>query len=298
MTIRRSVLTTIMAGATLGALGSTALAADIIEPRVIEAPVIEQVKPFGGWYIRGDVGYSFNDARDKARYSGRFQGGAALPGAQPPVLLEDVPADLIDPEIDDTMFVGVGVGAHMGQYLRGDITADFHFNGHNSSPFFGDGGTNPACVDGLCDYSFDGDFNAITVLANAYVDMGTYAGITPYVGAGIGFAHVDYKDVSSTACGDPNATATSGTACDGSTVAFPLETIEGSYEGESSLRLAWSLAAGASYSVNDSLAIDGGYKFTRIAEGAMLKDHNSGHMVKDGGIDMHQVRLGARYKLH
>ena len=295
MTIRRSVLTTIMAGATLGALTATAFAADLIDPPVIEAPVIKEVKPFGGWYIRGDVGYSFNDARDKARYSGRFQGGAALPGAQPPVLLEDVPADLIDPEIDDTMFVGVGVGAHMGQYLRGDITADFHFNGHNSSPFFGDGGTNPACVDGLCDYSFDGDFNAITVLANAYVDMGTYAGITPYVGAGIGFAHVDYKDVTSTACGDPLASGATTSACDPSGV-NPAVLVNTDYEGSSSLRLAWSLAAGASYSVNDAFALDAGYRFVRISEGEMA--HAGDQSIKDGGFDMHQVRVGARYKLH
>ena len=298
MTIRRSVLTTIMAGASLCALASTALAADIIDPPIIAAPVLEEVKPFGGWYIRGDVGYSFNSAVEKSKYQGVFQGGPIDPNNQPPVLLGDLPADGLDSEFDDTIVVGVGVGAHMGHFLRGDITADWTFNGHNGAPFVGEVGDNPVCGTGLCGYEFGGDYNAITVLANAYVDMGTYAGITPYVGAGIGFAHVDYKDVSSTACGDPNATATSGTACDGSTVAFPLETIEGSYEGESSLRLAWSLAAGASYSLNDALAIDGGYKFTRIAEGDMLKDYNAGHSVKDGGINMHQVRLGARYKLH
>ena len=294
MTIRRSVLTTIMAGATLGALGSTALAADIIEPRVIEAPVIEQVKPFGGWYIRGDVGYSFNDARDKGSYVGEFQDGAAFPGNQAPILLEPLPADRLGTEVDDTTFVGVGVGTHMGQYLRGDITADFHFNGSNSVDFVGDAGANPFCGEGACDYAFEGDFDAITVLANAYVDLGTYAGITPYVGAGIGFAHVSYDEVTGTNCGDSFSLNATGVACgpDGS----GAELIESEAEGASSLRLAWSLAAGASYDFNDQFAIDGGYRFVRIADGDMAM--NSGSMVKDGGIDMHQVRIGARYKLH
>ena len=296
MTIRRSVLTTIMAGATLGALATTALAADIIhEPRVIEAPVIDKVKPFGGWYIRGDLGYSFNRARDKSSYTGDLQDGSSVFGGQPPILLEPASPDAIDNEIDDTYFAGVGIGAHMGQYLRGDITADFHFGGHNSAPFVGDGGNNPSCVDGLCDYEFGGDFDAITVMANAYVDFGTFAGITPYVGAGIGFAHVNYDDVTGTFCGDPSLSGSTGEACD-PTGNITAERASYDYEGSSSLRLAWSLAAGASYDVSDSLAIDGGYRFTRIDDGEML--HVSGNKLDDGGIDMHQVRIGARYKLH
>ena len=298
MTIRRSVLTTIMAGASLCALASTAMAADIIDPPIIAAPVVEQVKPFGGWYIRGDMGYSFNSSADKSKYQGTFQGGPIDPNNQPPILLGDLPADNLDGEYDDTIVVGVGVGAHLGHYLRGDITADWIISGHNNAAFIGEVGNNPVCGTGACSYAFGGDYNAITVMANAYVDMGTYAGITPYVGAGIGFAHVDYGDVTSSNCADPNAVTTSGTACDGSTAAFPLETVESTYDGASSLRLAWSLAAGASYALNDTLSLDGGYKFTRIAEGDMLKDYNAGHALKDGGINMHQVRLGARYKLH
>ena len=287
MTIRRKILTTIMAGATLGALSGTAMAADIIDPPIIEAPVIEKVKPFGGWYIRGDVGYSFNKERGKSVFEGDFFDGA-VDGNQPPVPI----GGSADPikfanEYDDSYSVGVGVGAHMGQYLRGDITADFLFNGHYGS---GDAGADRGCDPdaGACKFGFESDFDALTVLANAYVDFGTFAGITPYVGAGIGFAHIDYGDVTGATCsgsGLGEACGINGTSAETSTV-----------EGDSSLRLAWSLAAGASYDVGHNFAIDAGYRFTRIEDGQVI--HTGSNSLKDDGIDMHQVRVGARYKLH
>ncbi|MDZ7823233.1 MAG: hypothetical protein U5K75_03775 [Ahrensia sp.] len=44
-------------------------------------------------------------------------------------------------------------------------------------------------------------FTALTALANAYVDLGTFNGyITPYVGAGIGGARVTWSNLSNTAC--------------------------------------------------------------------------------------------------
>ena len=43
--------------------------------------------------------------------------------------------------------------------------------------------------------------SALLLLANAYVDIGTWHGVTPYVGAGIGGAHIKWDTVH-----DPNTT--------------------------------------------------------------------------------------------
>lgn len=284
MTIRPSLKATLVAGAALGALATAAapaMAADLIEPVIIEAPVIETVKPFGGWYIRGDVGYSFNKVVDDFEVGGesKFGGQDAIP---------------LFPEqdLEDGFFVGVGVGGHLGQYLRADITADYQFGGEMSSSLDVAGAGCGAAGDPTCTTGYTADFDAITVMANAYVDFGTYAGITPYVGAGIGFAHVDYGDVTETACLPP--VAGGATELCGSTVNPTYVTETQTFNGDSSLRLAWSLAAGASYDVNDQFAIDGGYRFVRIEDG----DISHTLAQTDGGIDMHQVRVGARVKLH
>ena len=258
MTFRRSVVTTILAGASLGALANTAMAADIIhQPQIIEAPVIKEVKPFGGWYIRGDVGYAFSDARKDADKD------KAIPVG--PGITVDV-----DTDFEDMYSVGGGIGHQINEFLRADITVDGFFNGEYSETTESviDLGVGAPINDETAQTA---EFNAVLLMANAYVDLGTYAGITPYIGAGVGFAAIDYDEVVFTSNGEPTGTTA---------------------EGEEELRLAWSLSAGASYDVTDNVAIDGGYRFTRIADGAVTDTFN------DGGVDLHQVRVGARYKFH
>ena len=290
MTIRPSLKATLVAGAALGALATVALpalAADLIEPTIIEAPIIEKVKPFGGWYIRGDVGYSFNEYRDEDfATDGLFK---TQFNTKPPIPL------FPERTVDDSAFLGVGVGGHLGQYLRADITADYQFNADMVTAF--DKETfNPGCRSTLtvaeCESGYSADMHAITVMANAYVDFGTYAGITPYVGAGSGFANIAYGDVTETDCALPaNPGTTSGTPCGNNPNTVQTTAV---YDGDSTLRLAWSVAAGASYDVNDMFAIDGGYRFVRVEEGYI--SHEAG--IKDQGLDMHQIRVGARVKLH
>lgn len=268
MTIRPSLKATIVAGAALGALATTALAADIIEPTIIEAPVIEKVKPFAGWYIRGDVGYAFVRERDGVQIEDAL-GAPKVIGNQPATLLP------FETEYDDGYTLGIGVGGHLGQYLRADVTADYL----TESAVALSQAADPLCGAACSSTTYAADMNAILVMANAYVDAGTYAGITPYVGAGIGFAHVDYDDVVVSET-DPITGA-------------PLSFV---YDSESTLRLAWSLSAGASYDINDQVAVDAGYRFTRVEDDVIAVIE--GAKFKDDGLDLHQVRLGARVKLH
>ena len=66
-------------------------------------------------------------------------------------------------------------------------------------------------------------------MANAYVDLGTYGSITPYVGGGIGATHVNWDGDSNTSC------ANDGSGCD---TTFH-------HEGRESWRFTYALMAGA-----------------------------------------------------
>ena len=282
MTHRRVLQATITAAACAAAMALAAPAAHAAD-LIIDPPVVDDVKAFSGWYIRGDFGYSFNDQDDEIELEPI---GVCDPLAGC-VLLGEPGFD--DYHVGDSVSFGVGVGAHLNQYVRFDMTADFHFGGDFEATLNnGINGGDPVDL-----VEFESDYNAITVMTNLYADMGTYAGITPYVGAGIGFAHVNYDEVVTRECLAPPVPSGSTLSCN-SAIDPTAVVEEKSMDGESSLRLAWSLSAGAAYNINESFAIDGGYRFTRIDDGPILDKDGS----TDGGFDMHQIRIGARYKFH
>src|SRR5690606_11090944 len=76
---------------------------------------------------------------------------------------------------------GLGVGYQLNRWLRGDLTAEYR----GETGFHG--------LDTFTDVNGDPRYNNYTakksewlLLANAYVDLGEWHGISPYVGAGIG----------------------------------------------------------------------------------------------------------------
>ena len=85
---------------------------------------------------------------------------------------------------------------------------------------------------------------AYTLMANAYVDLGTYAYFTPYIGGGIGGSYVKWDKLRNTSCetGDPSN-------CD--------PTVE--HGGKGSWRFAYQLMAGASIDVTCKVKPDLGY---------------------------------------
>jgi len=127
-------------------------------------------------------------------------------------------------------------------------------------------------------------------MANAYVDLGTFRGFTPYVGAGVGGAHVTYG----TLLNDQTCTPVN-VACDAN---------DFNHAGEDGWRFAWALHAGASYDINCRVKLDGGYTFTRVEGGRMFGTGipvaggaAAGGDGFDGGIDIHSAHVGLRYHL-
>jgi opacity protein-like surface antigen len=151
-----------------------------------------------------------------------------------------------DKDIKNTALFGIGFGYDTGHYFRFDITGEYRgdaaFFFHDKYPgadgdFAADagGGTN----------EYTADIESWLGLANAYIDLGTWHCVTPYVGAGVGFASLSitgYKDVNV-----PNLGVAYG-------------------QNNTETNFAWAVYAGLSYKVNPSLTIDLSYRYTDLGD--------------------------------
>lgn len=247
---RKMLFTAMVAGC-----AAPTFAADMLEPMVVEPPPAYEPAPapveFGGWYIRGDIDYHKPNWRgaDYITY-----GGPAIGGSK----------SFDSGELKGAFSLGGGVGYQINRYLRTDVTADYWFK----SKFNG----STSCVGG-CASTDESKMSALLLLANAYADLGTWNRITPYVGVGIGGAHVKWGDLTNTIGGFGQA-----------------------HKGTKNWRFAYALMAGASYCVTDRVALDAGYRFSHI-EGGRMFEYNGAGPGFDKGFNTHEVRAGLRYSL-
>jgi opacity protein-like surface antigen len=292
-----------MMGAVL--LGTTQLAgaADMLPP-IYDAPLYESVPEVvpveigNGWYLRGDVSYGFNrdlsvDYReyrpDFATYPGSFFSGYDA------YQYDSFSAEHDGFELDDSVDVGVGFGYQFTDYFRGDLTARYYKleveGSDRSEACFDAAGAQGFNTDLLgCDSSLSADADALELMANAYVDLGTFAGFTPYAGAGAGAVRVSYDDFSGR-----SRCAYDGTVCDPAYYDF-----DASYKGGESWRFAYSLMAGVSYDISRNLKFDVGYRFTDVDGGEMFSFDGvgaNGATADDGGFQRHAIQAGLRYSL-
>jgi len=240
--------TVVFAGAIAG-LAVPAWAADLAEPPVEEAPVEPVYQPVdvGGWYIRGDIDYHWMNMDGAPRY-------ITAPGGY---------NEFDSYDLNGAASLGLGVGYQVNDHFRVDLTGDYWFN----SSFRG----TTSCGDG-CFSNEVSSASTYLLLANAYADLGTWNGITPYVGAGIGGANVKWDTVY-----DPNTDETN--------------------PGSSNWRFAYALMAGASYCLTDHWKLDAGYRFTHIDGGRMFEwDASSAGPGFDKGMNVNEVRGGLRYQ--
>jgi opacity protein-like surface antigen len=133
----------------LAPLGAAHAADMAALPPVVAAPTFVQ-EYASGWYLRGDLGYRWND----------LDGVNSTFGPDP-----------VTSTIDNRFTVGGGGGYKAG-WFRADVTMDY-------SPRTSYTGVTP-------DYRMK--VETFTTLANVYFDLGTWYGFTPYVGAGAGMS--------------------------------------------------------------------------------------------------------------
>jgi opacity protein-like surface antigen len=260
----------LLLGASFAAMAAPTLAADIIEePPVIveapEAPVV--VEAAGGWYIRGDVGYALN---------GDLEGeyvtyGAPIGGS-----------NTIFGELDNSFSGGAGIGYQVTKHLRADLTADYF----SSADFNGSTVGGPCSIGGAvvtnCVSTDSSAYSALSVMANAYIDIGTYGRFTPYVGAGLGVTHIKWDTLSNS-------------ECDASNPASCNPVVE--HEGGKGWRASAALMAGASIDITCNLKADVGYRFRHVEGGRMFEFAGFGGPGDHDSLNTHEARAGLRWAI-
>lgn len=259
-----------------------AYAADY-EPPIFVEPVEEYtpVEIGSGWYLRGDVGYAVSNDLGTTTFR-TFDPVSATYGQ----------GAFDTQELDSEFIFGGGFGYRYNEWLRGDFTADgfrADFDGSTSSAAPCDGG--PAGTS--CRTEDNAEVSAISLMANAYVDLGTYVGVTPYVGAGLGYSYVSWSDLDSQAfCVDGLASCPDGFV---GTESRP---------GRKDWRFTYALMAGIGYDITRNMKLDVGYKYRHIDGGDMFgwdaasaAGGATGVQGRDGDLSQHEISVGLRYEL-
>ena len=229
-----------------------AVAADYDAPLYIEeAPEYVPVEIGSGWYLRGDVSYNFDKPLRTLSWTG---------------------IEVVDPTYRDghSMLMGsVGFGYHFSDYFRGEVSGGFVASSDQLLNYGDD-------TVSLTETSTDNEI--WTAMVSGYVDLGTYVGITPYLGGGIGLAYNKARESFERDFADPL-----------------VDDIDIS-RTRNHTTWAYTLNAGASYQVTDNMSVDLGYQYFSAPD-LEFTELSAGSPTVSKGMDIHQVKVGLRYDL-
>lgn len=223
-------------------------------------PVV--VEEFSGWYLRGDIGMSNQQVKS-------LDNSAGLAPIESSYGFDSAP------------IFGIGFGYYFNDWLRFDVTGEYRgrANFHGSEKFNTGGGN-------FTD-EYSGSKSEWLFLANAYVDLGTWNNITPFVGAGAGVSRIalyNFQDVCHGCGGNP---ANNG-------VSFASDTTKWNF--------AWALHAGLAYKVSKNFTVELAYRYVDLGKattGNWVSYDNNQNIAGStfNRITSHDVKLGLRFNL-
>jgi opacity protein-like surface antigen len=273
----RSLKVALFAGAALAAAFTSANAADlppIMGPQPIQ-PMPVAVMETGGWYLRGDIGIGVQSFKefDFTQTNSAFVWPASW--------------RIDQREMGDAFFVGGGFGYQWNSWLRFDATAEYRAK----TKFKTIGSYTEFCPGGRCFDVYDGNHSAFVLMANGYIDLGTWMCLTPFVGAGFGVARhsvTGFTDV--------------GLISDGTT-GFGYA----ANNDFSAWKFAWAVHAGVAYNVSNNFKVELAYRYLNFGNVATsIIDCASGGCSTGGGprafytfreFDSQDIKLGMRWML-
>ncbi|WGS20099.1 MULTISPECIES: outer membrane beta-barrel protein [unclassified Bradyrhizobium] len=268
----RSVKSLIAAGAAC-LLSSAAFAADMpIMPPPPMAYAPPPVQDFGGWYLRGDIGMTNVNGNLHVNSYDTLPPGSTL--------------NKLGHQFSGGMSFGLGVGYQFNNWLRADITGEYR-----SKTTFS--GTDFATIPGFGPISdvYGGGFTSWVGLVNLYADLGTWWCLTPFVGVGVGAAHIQ----------------TSGFQDSGNlftTVTGPQNIVTGASffaDGASRTNFAWAVHAGVAYKVTNNFTVELAYRYLDMGTavqgfGRSFDGSNAGpSSFQFRDLTSQDVRLGVRW---
>lgn len=228
-----------LASVAVVALTRVAFAADLLPP----APVMEPAPPivaFGGWYLRGDVGVG----ADATSPSFVNTPNPLATGAYSAAAYQA----FNDSTISASTLFDFGVGYRFNSWVRGDVTLEYRGGGNLHSLYtLNDATTNTQFAD-----FYSANTSSIVGLVNAYADLGTWHGVTPFLGAGIGMARNTLSGMTDQGLVTING---GGTGPSG-----------GYFSDGSKTNFAWALMAGLDFDVTQNLRLELGYRYLNMGK--------------------------------
>jgi opacity protein-like surface antigen len=257
-----------LAGVFAVAASASSLAADLLPPPPMVPLAPPPLLEASGWYLRGDVGVS------------AYQRGKFSSTDQPPV-------QFIQQDFGSGAFAGAGVGYQFNSWFRSDVTAEYRFasNVKAIDRIDFDAGNG---LRGVTHEITDGNFSAGVALLNGYIDLGNWHGITPFIGAGVGFAHKRFAGLTdSSITENPIGGVATSSA--------------GFYRDASKTSFAWALHAGLGYDVTPNFKVELAYRYLNLGEGrtgelnCFCGQTFTPLKVKD--LESHDIKIGFRWLL-
>jgi opacity protein-like surface antigen len=263
----RSVKSLLAAGAA-SLLSTMAFAADLPIAPPVYAPPVE----FGGWYLRGDIGFSNQNVASIRNTNSALY------------------ANLLSFQettgFDTSGIFQIGGGYQFNHWLRADVTAQYrgnaNFHGLDLTSFPLGGG--PV---GFGSDSYNASKSEWLFLANAYVDLGTWWCVTPFIGAGIGTSRVTIANFTDMGVSNTGAGTGPGLV---------------SAQTGSKWNFAWAVHAGLAYQVTPFVTVELGYSYVNLGNGTtgvdMAFDGSAGgHVFAFRNIYSNDLTLGVRWAL-
>ncbi len=256
----------------IGALASTlvsgvAFAADYTPPPVVDFQPEYEAEFGGNLYLRGFVGFT-NQRVDHLDN----------------VLFQTGNFETLNSEFEAGGLVGGAIGYRFNEWFRAELSAEYRmrtaydgldrYDGNRDGDFADnpDDGTN----------RYTADKSEYVVMANAFLDLGSYHGISPYVGAGAGASYTmidNFVDTNTPRGG----------------VAYAADNGEWNF--------AWALHAGVGFEVNDRVTLDLGYRYMHLGDGstgdviAYTGTNTVNNPTQFNDMSSHDVVFGLRYDL-
>ncbi|WP_426423191.1 outer membrane protein [Bradyrhizobium genosp. A] len=257
----------LLAASAAALIPSMAFAADmpIAAPPMYAQPV--QAADFSGWYLRGDVGMTNQRAK-------KIESATA----------QAFPTTTEGLGFDSSPLFDLGVGYRFNNWFRADLIGQYRgkANLHGSDNVF----LGPSDVEAN---NYSGSKSEWVVMANAYVDLGTWYCITPFIGAGVGGS---YNKISSFR--DDGVRYTAGALSNSVTY----------FADNGKWNFAWAAHAGLAYKVNPGFTVELAYSYMDLGDAspgnfrAFDNSISGPTSIKIKDLTSHDVKLGVRWDLY
>jgi opacity protein-like surface antigen len=230
------------------------------------------------FYVRGDLGI--------ARHS--FGGFSQAD-------LADNGGSFISQAIDDSVTMSAGVGIQINKRLRIDFTGEYRSTARLKG--LDNVTANLVDPDGKLQANtlYQGSFTSYVGLLNGYYDLFNWRGFTPYLGAGIGFAHNKLSGIT---------TGSTSTFIDATTGEQSVQASSGTALSHGQTNLAWALMAGTSFDLSQNSKLDFGYRYINLGQGVSTMTGpincvcgTTGLPLKVSDLEAHEFRIGVRWLL-